>query len=234
MRRLAIIALSGIALSAVFLGAGAALEGKRLAGDFDGPFGRPRCENGGGYPISRTLDWDGSDHAGIAIPGLATYAPSNDGKLHVSGNPVLVPHIRVRDGRVELDCRIHGGTRDLSVTLPGRAFRTFSIAGGGQLNLNNLDQASVEADIGGSGTIKATGKVGTLKIEIGGSGQSDFGQVATRDATVEIGGSGTAHIAPTNSARIEIGGSGDVYLHSNPRSLDTEIGGAGRIHKVGG
>src|SRR5438270_279900 len=84
------------AISAVCLGAGGALEGRDFGRNFDiGAMfdnDRPRCENGGGYPINRTLDWDGSDHAGIAIPGQATYAPGNDDKLHVSGNPVLVPH----------------------------------------------------------------------------------------------------------------------------------------------
>src|SRR3954470_17362344 len=134
VHKLAIVAISGITASAVCLGAGGALEGRDFARNFDiGAMfdnNRPRCENGGGYPINRTLDWDGSDHAGIAIPGHATYAPGNDDKLHVSGNPVLVPHVRVRDGRVELDCRNwHDSRNDLAITLPGREFKKFSIAG---------------------------------------------------------------------------------------------------------
>jgi hypothetical protein len=133
-----------------------------------------------------------------------------------------------------MDCRgWRGRLGAITITVPGREFREFSIGGGGRLNLRNLDQDELLAEIGGSGTITASGKVDRVKIEIGGSGTSDFGRVVSRDATVEIGGSGTAHIAPTASAKIEIGGSGDVYLHSNPRDLTTEIGGSGRIHKVG-
>lgn len=129
MHKLAIVAVIGLSASAVCMGAAAAIGGNEFGKGFDGLSifsDLPRCENGGGYHINRTLDWDGSDHAGIAIPGLATYTPGNDDKLHVSGNPVLVPHIRVRDGRVELDCRMgFNGARDLEVTLPGREFRKF-------------------------------------------------------------------------------------------------------------
>src|SRR3954464_7097863 len=93
VHKLAIVAIVGITVSAVCLGAGGALEGRDVGARTFGEEGwmapffadRPRCENGGGYPTNRTLDWDGSDHASISIPGRATYAPGNDDKLHVSG-----------------------------------------------------------------------------------------------------------------------------------------------------
>ena len=141
VHKLAIIAVIGLTGSAVCMGAAAAIGGREFGKSFDGMdfsmFGdRPRCENGGGYPTSRTLDWDGSDEASIAIPGHATYNPGNDDKVHVSGNPVLVPHVRVREGKVELDCRMgFNGAHDLTVTLPGRTFKKFSIRGSGNLAL---------------------------------------------------------------------------------------------------
>ena len=51
-----------------------------------------------------------------------------------------------------------------------------------------------------------------------------------RDADVRIGGHGDVDIAPTDVAKISIGGSGDVTLHSNPKDLETHIGGSGQIH----
>jgi len=47
-----------------------------------------------------------------------------------------------------------------------------------------------------------------------------------------ISGHGDVHIAPTERAKIEINGSGDVYLHKDPKSLDTEMHGSGRVHKA--
>jgi hypothetical protein len=176
VHKLAIVAVIGLTASAVCMGAAAAIGGNEFGKSFDGldlSFNdRPRCENGGGSPISRTLDWDGSDHAGIAIPGRVTYAPGNDDKLHVSGNPVLAPHVRVRDGRVELDCRMgFNGARDLEITLPGREFKKFSIAGSGNLVLQNLNQERLKLSIAGSGNIKADGKVEHIETHIAGSGR---------------------------------------------------------------
>jgi len=236
MNKLALIAITGITISAVCLGAGGALEGRDFGRNFDGfsMFSdRPRCENGGGYSIDRTLDWDGSDHASISIPGRATYTPGNDDKLHVSGNPVLVPHIRVRDGRVELDCRMgFNGAHDLTVTLPGREFKKFSIAGSGNLVLNSLNQDRIKLTIAGSGSIKADGKVENADVNIAGSGDINIGQVNADVVKVHIAGSGNTDIAPTEEADIHIAGSGDVNLHTNPKKLETHIAGSGRIHNI--
>ena len=236
VHKLALVAITGITISAVCLGAGGALEGRDFARGFDGfsMFNdRPRCENGGGYPINRTLDWDGSDHASISIPGRATYTPGNDGQLHVSGNPVLVPHVRIRDGRVELDCRMgFNGAHDLTVTLPGREFKKFAIAGSGNLVLNSLSQDRIKLTIAGSGSIKADGKVENADLNIAGSGDINIGQVNADVVKVHIAGSGNTDIAPTEEADIHIAGSGDVNLHTNPKKLETHIAGSGRIHNI--
>jgi hypothetical protein len=237
VHKLAIVAVIGLSASAVCMGAAAAIGGREFGSGFDGislfDNDRPRCENGGGYPTSRTLDWDGSDHVGIAIPGRATYAPGNDDKLHVSGNPVLVPHVRVRDGRVELDCRMgFNGARDLEITLPGREFKKFGIAGSGNLVLQNLNQERLKVSIAGSGNIKADGKVAHAEIHIAGSGDADLGDVKSQDVEVHIAGSGNTDIAPTDEAEIHIAGSGDVNLHANPKRLNTHIAGSGRIHNL--
>jgi len=238
MNKLAFVAMIGLCASAVCMGAAAAIGGSEFGKGLDAlPLfsNLPRCENGGGYPNNRTLDWDGSDHAGIAIPGRATYTPGNDDKLHVSGNPVLVPHVRVRDGRVELDCRNwHDSRSDLAITLPGREFKKFSISGSGNLTLQKVDQMNIELKISGSGSVKADGKVEHAEIRVSGSGDADLSQLKTNIATVRISGSGSSDIAPSDEADIHVSGSGDVNLHSNPKRLETHISGSGRIHNVSG
>jgi len=236
VHKLAIVAVIGLSASAVCMGAAAAIGGKQFGDNFDFAMfdrDRPRCENGGGYPTSRTLDWDGSDHVSLSVGGHARYTPGSDDQVHVSGNPVLVAHVRVRDGRVELDCRnSHGGSRDLEITLPGREFKKFGIAGSGSLVLHNLDQEKLKVSIAGSGSIKADGKVEEAEIRIAGSGDADLGQVASRISEVHIAGSGNTDIAPTEEAEIHIAGSGDVNLHANPKRLNTHIAGSGRIHNL--
>ncbi len=276
VHKLATIAVIGLTACAVCIGAAAAIGGRNFGeglDDFSLFDSKPHCEAlPGATAASRDLDWDGSDQFGLAVNGHASYAPGGDSKAHVSGDPQVLTHLRVRDGNIEMDCRgWRDRTHDLAITLPGRNFRKFAIMGGGNLALNRLDQDDVKieidgagdikangridnlkmtingsgnadfdqlasrqakAEIHGSGSIRAKGKIDELDIGIAGSGRADFGQVETRNARVRIGGHGDVDIAPSDEAKIEIGGSGDVYLHSNPKLLETHIGGSGRIHKV--
>ncbi len=313
--KLVIIAVIGLSASAVCMGAAAAIGGKEFGNGFDDFSlfdGRPRCEAvAGALPTSRDLDWDGSDHLGLAVDSHASYAPGGDNKVHVSGDPQILAHLRVHDGDIEMDC--HGWrnrTKALAMTLPGREFRKFDIAGGGNLLLDKLDQSSLKIEIAGSGSVKANGRIDDLKIEvagsgkadldqmtarqakieiagsgsvkangkidilkmeiagsgdadfdqlaarqaeigiagsgtvrakgtiddvnieIAGSGRADFGEVTTRTARVDIGGHGNVDIAPSEEAKVEISGSGDVNLRSNPKRLETDISGSGRIHRL--
>ncbi|HKQ43941.1 MAG TPA: DUF2807 domain-containing protein [Rhizomicrobium sp.] len=316
VHKLAVIAIVGLTASAVCIGAAAAIGGKDFKdgmGDFSWFDSKPRCEAiAGATASSRDLDWDGSDEVTLALLGQASYSPGTDDRLHASGDPQVLAHLRVRDGKIEMDCRgWRNRTRDVTITLPGREFREFTIASGGKMVLDKLNQSKAEiiiagagnvkangriddlemtiagsgdadfnqltarkaefgiagsgtikakgsvdeleigiagsghgdfdgmtsrtasAEIRGSGTVNAKGKIDNVKIDISGSGNADFGQMETRTAEVEISGHGDVHIAPSERAKIEISGSGDVYLRKDPKTLDTQMHGSGRVHKAG-
>jgi hypothetical protein len=235
VHKLAIIAVIGLSASAVCMGAAAAIGGREFGKSFDfGMFdgGRPRCDAvRSSDTTSRELNWDGSDHFSLAVPGRGSYTPGSGDKLHVTGDSEQLAHLRVRDGRLEMDCRgWRGGSEGLTITLPGREFKKFGIAGSGNLVLHNLDQEKLKVSIAGSGSIKADGKVENAEIHIAGSGDADLGKVASKVSEVHIAGSGNTDIAPTDEAEIHIAGSGDVNLHANPKRLNTHIAGSGRIH----
>jgi hypothetical protein len=238
--KLALVAITGLAVSAVCIGAAAAIGGRELAnGNFVFPiFGSQACERADGASATATtrdLDWDGSDQAVLSVPGQARYTPGIGDTLHLSGDPRTIAHIRLRDGHIEMDC--HGWNenwRNIAVTLPGRHFRKFGIAGSGTLTLDGLNQDRLNISIAGSGSVHANGKVEKLSIRIAGSGNADMGNVAADEAEVRIAGSGDADIAPKDEADIRIAGSGDVILHANPARMDTRIAGSGRIRNAGG
>ena len=233
--KIAIVAIIGLTASAIFIGAGAAI-GARDFGSLDLPFfNGPRCANiAGATATSRDMDWDGSDHAGISIKATANYAPgSGDEKVHITGDPQVLAHLRLRNGMIEEDC--HGWNerdRDVTITFPGRAFERFVLAGTGKINLDRLDQPHLDIKMAGVGTIKASGKVEDLSIDMAGVSKADFGQVSGRKAKLRMAGVNTADIAPTEDADIAIYGPSEVTLHSNPPHLDTSINGPGRIHIV--
>ena len=233
--KLVTIAVLGLVTSAVCIGAAAAIGGSSLNDGIAGLFDRgPRCPRiDGATATSRELDWDGSDKIELVVFSDASYTPGTDMKLHASGDPQVLAHLQIRNGRIDLDCR---GWRDrdkIKLTLPGREFREFAIAGRSDLKLDGLNQSSLKAQIAGTGTIDANGRVDDLKIEIAGVGHADFGKVTGRSAKVELAGVSSADIAPTDFAKIQIAGPSTVNLHSNPKDLDTDIAGPGRLHKLG-
>src|ERR1041385_1278240 len=130
--KLATIAVIGLVASAACMGAAAAIGGGDFGDGFEGLFdGRPRCELvPGATATSRDLDWDDSDHLGLSVSGHASYAPGYGNKVHASGDPQLLAHLRVHHGDIEMDCSgWHARTKELALTLPGREFRKFDIAG---------------------------------------------------------------------------------------------------------
>lgn len=236
MHKLALVALIGLTTSAAFIGAAAAIGGKDFAGNMDFPgFGdRPRCEAvPNATATSRDLNWDGSDQVSLSVGGHATYTPGTDNKVHLSGDPQVLAHIRIADGHIQFDCNgWHHDTDNLTIILPGQEFKKFGIAGHGSLALQKLDQPMLQVSIAGSGSIKAEGKVEHAEVHIAGSGDIDMAQVATKVSDVHIAGSGNTDIAPSEEADIHIAGSGDVNLHTDPRQLETHIAGSGRIHHL--
>src|SRR5579872_6244195 len=108
--KLAIVAISGFAVSAVCLGGAFALGGNAIGDavfDFVG-FDLPRCDTTAvnrATADTRALAWDNSDRAAIALPANTHYQAGAGDQLVVKGDPVLISHIRVKDGVVGLDCR---------------------------------------------------------------------------------------------------------------------------------
>src|SRR5665213_1741968 len=175
--KLAVIALSGFAVAAVCLGGAFALDAGKLKdsiisfGDSDSP----RCDLSlTGQQATRNLAWDGRDTAAVAVPANIHYRRGLGDQVVVTGDSALVPHVEVVDGAVRLNCRIRSlkGTR-LEVTLPGREFKGFSIAGVGDMTLENIDPPDLTINVAGAGNVTASGNVKSLELQVAGAGYVD-------------------------------------------------------------
>lgn len=239
-QKLVVIAVIGLTASAVCMGAAAAIGGRDFKDGFEGLSwfdGRPRCEEvSGATASSRNLDWNGGDELKLALLGQASYAPGNDNRVHASGDPQVLAHLRVRGGSIEMDCRgWRNRTRDVTITLPGREFREFTIAGGGKLVLDQLNQSSAEITIAGAGNVKANGRIDNLEMTIAGSGDADFDQLTARRAEFGIAGSGTVKAKGTvDELKIGIAGSGHADFDDiTARAAEADIRGSGTINAKG-
>ncbi len=241
-KKLAIIALSSFALSALCLGGAYALGGRDIANsDFNFAFGeRPACPaSSSATATSRTLPWtDGDSRAAVAVPANAHWQSGSGDALVVKGDPAVISHIRIRDGVVELDCQTRffrsGASDRIDVTLPGRNFHSFALMGSGDLNLAGVSQPDVKISLMGSGDIEASGKTQQLEATMLGSGRLRLGDLTAQDADIHIAGSGDIEAAPQGELHANIAGSGDIELKSEPKQIDTAIHGSGRIRHPDG
>lgn len=253
--KLALIAVSGFAVSAVCLGGAFALGGNAIGNavfDFGG-FDLPRCDTSGPEPTasSRTLPWDGSDRAAVALAADTHYQAGSGDQLVIKGDPNVIAHVRVRNGVVQLDCHggfLYGRHDRVDVTLPGRNFRSFEVLGTGDMQVAGLSQPEVKLAVTGSGTIEAEGKTqkmdvdvsgyGTieakgqtdkLNVDVSGSGTIKTGELAARNADLEVSGSGKIEVAPEDALNVDVSGSGTIYLKKEPKTIQTDISGSGHI-----
>jgi hypothetical protein len=240
--KLAIIAVSGLAISVVCLGCAFALGGNAIGNaifdtDLSGMVDLPRCDTKA-QPVatatSRSLAWDGNnDRAAIALPANVHYQAGNGDQLVVKGDPDFIAHVRVKDGLVSMDCNgnFHLDKHErIDVTLPGRrTFKNFVLLGTGDVQLSGLSQPEVKLSIAGAGDIQADGKTDDLKVDVKGSGNLKLGELAAKAVDVDIKGSGKVEIAPQDSLNVDVAGSGTVYLRSEPKKIETSIHGSGNI-----
>ncbi|HVW74506.1 MAG TPA: DUF2807 domain-containing protein [Rhizomicrobium sp.] len=231
MPSLGIIAFAGISISAMALGAAAAIGGRDEKGiDLDFLGDRPACNfDMAGHNGSRTIAWDGSDSVSVAVPADARYQRGSGDAVTVNGDANLIQHVRVRDGKIEMDCRSWHHDGRMAINLPGRTFTKFGLAGSGSMNLNGIDQPELKLGVAGSGDITATGKTAKLEIGIAGSGRMHLGQLAANDVKLRVAGSGNTEIAPSGDLDVHIAGSGKVHLLTEPRHIETKIAGSGEI-----
>jgi hypothetical protein len=229
VNKFAAIGCSGVVVSVVCLTAAAIIGGKALDHGFDLGFWdhRARCDTGGDRQITRSFAWDGDDTVSIHVPANVQYRPGPGQTLEVRGDEGAVSHLRLRHGRIDMDCR--GGDGDLAITLPGRIFRVISMFGSGDLTLEDVDQPALEIKMAGSGDVKGSGKVDKLVLGLAGSGDADFGQLASDFTAINIAGSGDVDVMPKGLLDVRIAGSGDVTLHSEPSRIEQHIFGSGEI-----
>ena len=234
-RTLAVVAGTGIAVSVACLSLAAALAGDNLRSLHFGNLFRS-CGEGNLADVTnntREIAWDSDgDEVTINVPATVTYRPGTGTMLIARGSPEVLSHLRVRDGRIGLDCRGLSFGSDLELTLPGLPLSDFTLNGSGRLVLENINQPALEVSLRGSGEIEATGVAEDVSLSIAGSGEARLANLAVKSMEVRIAGSGDAEIAPEDEVNIRIAGSGDIRLLTEPRNIKTSIAGSGDIVHV--
>ncbi len=105
------------------------------------------------------------------------------------------------------------GSGDIKVDQVKGASFEGTVAGSGGIDVGTMDVQELKLTIAGSGGARAgSGKAQNAKLEIAGSGDIDAGRIAAQTADVSIAGSGNIKANATGTADVSIMGSGDVEV----------------------
>jgi Putative auto-transporter adhesin, head GIN domain len=187
-----------------------------------------------GQIASHDFAWNGGDRLELNVPGNLHFLPAAEWHLSIRGPERVLDRLSVNDGRIAMKHTDHHHMGQLDIELSGPALRDITLNGAGRLVLDQLKQDSLAVAIHGSGSVRATGSVDSLKVDIMGAGDALLEQLAARSIRIFIAGSGDADIAPIDDADIFIAGSGDVRLHTHPKHLNSKVAGSGRIIELSG
>ena len=225
-RTLAIVAGTGIAVSAVCLALAAAFDDRHIGRLFSS------CGEGNATGVTGTtleVPWeDDSDEVTINVSATVTYRPGTRTSLLATGSPEALSHLRVRGSRIEFDCR-GLDYEDLDLVLPGRELSDFTLNGSGRLVLEDLNLTELDVALHGRGEVEASGRADDVDLTMAGAGEARLGGLAVKSMQVRIAGAGDAEIAPEEDVEIMIAGAGEIRLLTEPRSVEQSIFGAGKI-----
>ncbi|HXP96955.1 MAG TPA: DUF2807 domain-containing protein [Telmatospirillum sp.] len=256
-RPLIIVAVVGLALSAVSLTLAGALSsrlwddageilnnlpgGSRLTLHFNEGRRRDDCSVGSGRADStlsrRDLTWpDGETSLALDIPARLHYRPGAPRQMVIEGRGDVLNHLKIEEGHVFFDCPWAKDieARDLisDITLGGVSIESFEIHGIGQLDLEGVSQPSLAIDVTGAGTVAGGGVTDQLDLAISGTGRVDLGKLVAKSADVTLSGASEARLAVRNEADVTISGTGLLLWTLLPAKLESHVSGRGRIGKA--
>jgi len=108
-----------------------------------------------------------------------------------------------------------------------------AISGSGSVELQGLQADNLEVHISGLGSLAiGEGKVAAQRIDISGSGTYKAQELQSASAAVQISGLGNAVVWVEQQLSVKISGSGVVEYAGDPRTIESDISGAGKLEQI--
>lgn len=175
-----------------------------------------------------------AEGAGTLDVEVKTGASGHTVELTADDNLLALVGTEVRNGVLEFgptaSISPSSGMR-LKVSVP--ALTGIHLEGANHLNLNIDSPDEFDLHIEGAGRVKAVGKVGKLILRSEGAGTVDASELVAASVDVSIEGAGKATVNATQSLKASIEGAGIITYWGDPKNVERNIDGIGRIVKAG-
>jgi hypothetical protein len=183
-------------------------------------------------PSSVRLSFHATDSLDIDLPASVSYQPGPEAEAMITGEPSVIRHVRIAEGRIGFDDEIGCDPADkLMITLTAPAVTAWGIRGSSDLDLTGIDQQELRLSIRGSGAVAANGAVRIVALNVAGSGEAKLAGLSAKSAEVVVHGSGQVEVTAQDAVDIAVAGSGLVRLHGHPARINSRVSGSGRIEQ---
>jgi hypothetical protein len=167
--------------------------------------------------------------------------------LSVSGSGDLIVETKVNAAALSLNVSGSGSLKidaqadNVSANVSGSGdmelrgtYKSFSsdISGSGEIVMNTAIAGSADFEISGSGKVIAKGTSQSVKAQISGSGRVMAADLETGKCEVRISGSGGVEINVKDELDARISGSGSVYYKGEPKRVNADSSGSGKVRKL--
>ncbi len=106
-----------------------------------------------------------------------------------------------------------------------------SIAGSGDIKLQEIDAPQVDVNISGSGKAEGFGNTRDLDIDVAGSGDVMMKDLKAENAKISIAGSGNVWVFSSMKLDVRVAGGGDIHYYGNPPTINSKLAGSGNLIK---
>lgn len=133
---------------------------------------------------------------------------------------------------INLDGIDLSGAVRLSGTHPLK-FTHLEIEGSGATNIKlDLTANKLDCDLSGASDIKLSGNVPEFFAELSGASNLDAEELKTRVCSLESSGASKARVNVSEMLSVEGSGASHVSYTGNPASIDSNMSGASKLHKI--
>lgn len=181
--------------------------------------------------------FDTIDMRGAAKVDISVGAPQS---LKIEAEPEALTHITTEVRGTTLIIEYKGGWWNwnsathgpvhISIALPKLA--GYSLGGAGDTRIIGLNGGTTGVSLNGAGSVKASGKLDRLSLNLNGTGEADFSDVPVDTASVSVNGVGSAHVNAKIDLTASVNGVGSVVYDGAPQHLTTAINGVGSVRQA--
>ena len=152
--------------------------------------------------------------------------------LSITTDQNLLPLIttQVSGDKLEIDWQQNlRPTQGIRIHISSAALKDVELNGAVSLTATNLSGAGLNLVCNGASSVSLEGSVTNLDVTFSGANRLAAKSLQTQTASVTMNGASSADVTATESLKASISGAGTITYGGNPKSVDQNVSGAGKI-----